>query len=235
MKYLILLCIGVFGSITMAAQTLKVYDKTNLQPITNVSIEAGENLKVITNTEGKADIAAFKNASEIWFIHPDYTVKMYSYETLASMNFQIGLSENSFVLDEVIVSANRFQESQRDVAQPVQVLNAKKLSFLNQQTSADVLQSSGNVFVQKSQMGGGSPVLRGFETNKVLMVVDGVRMNNAIYRGGHLQNVITLDNSMLDRLEVVFGPGSVVYGSDALGGVMHFYSKNPSLSYTDSL
>ena len=235
MKYLILICIGVFTSFSITAQTLKVYDKTNLQPIANVSIEAGENLKITTNTEGKADLVAFKNATEIWFIHPDYTVKMYSYKTLESMNFRIGLSENSFVLDEVIVSANRFQESQKDVAQPVQVLNAKKLSFLNQQTSADVLQSTGNVFVQKSQMGGGSPVIRGFETNKVLIVVDGVRMNNAIYRGGHLQNVITLDNSMLDRLEVVFGPGSVVYGSDALGGVMHFYSKNPLLSYNDSL
>ena len=72
-------------------------------------------------------------------------------------------------------------------------------------------------------------------TNKVLMVVDGIRMNNAIYRGGHLQNIITLDNSMMDRVEVVFGPGSVVYGSDAIGGVMSFTTKNPTLSSTDDV
>jgi hemoglobin/transferrin/lactoferrin receptor protein len=60
-------------------------------------------------------------------------------------------------------------------------------------------------------------------------------MNNAIYRGGHLQNVITMDNSIMDRVEIVFGPGSVVYGSDALGGVMSFTTKNPTLSYSDKV
>jgi hemoglobin/transferrin/lactoferrin receptor protein len=67
------------------------------------------------------------------------------------------------------------------------------------------------------------------------MVVDGIRMNNAIYRGGHLQNIITLDNSIMDRVEIVYGPGSVVYGSDALGGVMSFTTKNPLLSTNDKV
>ena len=62
------------------------------------------------------------------------------------------------------------------------------------------------------------------------MVVDGVRMNNAIYRGGHLQNSITIDNNSLDRIEVAFGSSSVFYGSDALGGVVHFYTKKPILN-----
>jgi hemoglobin/transferrin/lactoferrin receptor protein len=101
---------------------------------------------------------------------------------------------------------------------------------MNQPTTAEVLQQSGYVAVQKSQQGGGSPVLRGFEANKVLLVVDGVRMNNAIYRGGHLQNVITLDNAIFEKAEILFGPGSVVYGSDALGGVVHFYTKDPVLA-----
>ncbi|TAG90631.1 MAG: TonB-dependent receptor, partial [Bacteroidetes bacterium] len=76
---------------------------------------------------------------------------------------------------------------------------------------------------------GGSPVIRGFEANKVLIVVDGVRMNNAIYRGGHLQNIITLDPNILERIEVLNGTGAVMYGSDALGGVMSIYTKNPLL------
>jgi hemoglobin/transferrin/lactoferrin receptor protein len=61
----------------------------------------------------------------------------------------------------------------------------------------------------------------------VLLVVDGVRMNNAIYRAGHLQNIITMDNAALERAEVIFGPASTVYGSDALGGAICFYTKNP--------
>ena len=66
-----------------------------------------------------------------------------------------------------------------------------------------------------------------FEASRVLLVVDGVRMNNLIYRAGHLQNAITVDQNMLERVEVLFGPSSTVYGSDALGGVVAFYSKNP--------
>ena len=110
------------------------------------------------------------------------------------------------------------------------MIKQKDIKFLSQPTSAELLQSSGQVLVQKSQLGGGSPILRGFEANKVLLVVDGIRMNNAIYRGGHLQNIISIDNSMLEKVEVIYGPGSVVYGSDALGGVIHFHTLTPPVS-----
>lgn len=135
----------------------------------------------------------------------------------------------SYDLDAVVVSGNRFPEKRRDVAQKIDLIKASAISFSNSPTAAELLQESGKVFVQKSQLGGGSPVLRGFEASRVLLVVDGVRMNNAIYRAGHLQNVITLDQGMLDRVEIAFGPSSLAYGSDALGGVMHFHTKNPDL------
>ena len=108
-------------------------------------------------------------------------------------------------LNEIIISASRFPENKRNVAQPTLVLSNRKMQFLNAQTTATLLEQTGSVFVQKSQLGGGSPIIRGFEANKVLIVVDGVRMNNAIFRGGHLQNVITTDNAVLDKLEVLFG------------------------------
>jgi len=96
--------------------------------------------------------------------------------------------------------------------------------------SADALAHHGGVYVQKSQLGGGSPIIRGFEANRVLLVVDDIRLNNAIYRSGHLQNAITVDQAMLDRVEVIFGPNSLIYGSDALGGVVNFKTRNPALS-----
>ena len=117
-----------------------------------------------------------------------------------------------------------------EVPRQVDVIGVDQLRFLNPQTSADVLQGSGKVLVQKSQQGGGSPIIRGFEANKILLVVDGVRMNNAIYRAGHLQNAITVDHNILEQVEVSFGPGSVVYGSDALGGVIHYRTRTPQLS-----
>ena len=128
-------------------------------------------------------------------------------------------------LNEITVSATKFAEHKKYIPQQVLTISAKKMAFFNQQTTAELLTHTGNVLVQKSQLGGGSPVIRGFEANKVLLVVDGVRMNNAIFRGGHLQNVITMDNTILDKTEILFGPSSVMYGSDALGGVIAFLPK----------
>jgi hemoglobin/transferrin/lactoferrin receptor protein len=128
---------------------------------------------------------------------------------------------------ETVISASRSSQARNAVAQQVKILTRKEIENQNAQSTADLLQNSGAAFVQKSQQGGGSPVLRGFEASRVLLVVDGVRMNNAIYRSGHLQNIITTDNATLERAEVIFGPASTMYGSDALGGAICFYTKNP--------
>lgn len=136
----------------------------------------------------------------------------------------------TFTLQEVVISVNKAIETKKNVAQQVQVMNAGEITSLQAQSTADLLAMSGNLFVQKSQLGGGSPVIRGFEASRILLVIDGIRMNNIIYRGGHLQNIVTTDNNSLDRLEILYGPSSNIYGSDALGGVVHLYTKQPLLA-----
>src|SRR5687768_10435265 len=137
------------------------------------------------------------------------------------------------ILAEVVVSANKFSERKRNVSQKIDIITARTIATTNAQNTGDLLINSGNVFVQKSQQGGSSPVIRGFEASRVLLVVDGIRMNNAIYRAGHLQNVITIDQNMLERVEVLYGPSSTIFGSDALGGVVHMRTKSPILSQTE--
>ena len=133
-------------------------------------------------------------------------------------------------LNEVVVSANKTPEQRKEIAQQLVVIKPSVIKSYNAQTTADLLQNTGAVAMQRSQQGGGSPILRGFEASRVLLVVDGVRMNNAIYRAGHLQNALRVDNNNLDRAEILFGPSSTVYGSDALGGVIHFYTRQPQLA-----
>lgn len=145
---------------------------------------------------------------------------------------QTDTTERNQELNEVVISVNKFEQLKREQPNQIQQITNKQISFQNTPNTADLLMNSGNVFVQKSQAGGGSPVLRGFESSRVLLVIDGVRMNNAIYRAGHLQNVLRIDQSMLQSAEVLFGPSSVIYGSDALGGVIHFRSRNPEFSTT---
>ena len=138
-------------------------------------------------------------------------------------------------LDNVTISVSKWEQSLNEVPNKVSKISRAQIQFNNPQTAADMLAQSGNVFVQKSQLGGGSPMIRGFATNRVLMVVDGVRMNNAIYRSGNLQNVISIDPLSLSSAEVIFGPGSLVYGSDAIGGVMDFHTLEPTLSVNGKL
>jgi hemoglobin/transferrin/lactoferrin receptor protein len=107
----------------------------------------------------------------------------------------------------------------------VAVITAKQIDFQNFQSTAELLSNSGSLFVQKSQQGGGSPSIRGFEASRVLLLVDGVRMNNLIFRAGHLQNVITVDESMLDNVGIFYGPTSTLFGSDALGGAVAMTTK----------
>ncbi len=130
-------------------------------------------------------------------------------------------------LDEIVVDTHTHQKKREAVQ--VNTLNAQEIKKITPTSSTDLLKNTSGVRVQNSQMGGGSPVIRGFEANRILLMVDGVRMNNAIYRSGHLQNSVTLHPSLLKKMEVIYGPSSVIYGSGALGGVIHFYTKNPLL------
>ncbi len=132
-------------------------------------------------------------------------------------------------LNDVIVYANKFPELSRHIAQFVSQIR-KPYALHLQPNTADVLINDGNVFVQKSQQGGGSPVIRGFEASRVLLMVDGVRLNTAIFRAGHVQNILSVDNMILENIEVLYGPSSTIYGSDALGGVVNMYTTNPKLS-----
>ena len=131
-------------------------------------------------------------------------------------------------LQDVVIYANKFPALSKNIVQRVVSLTDKVL-IQQQANTADILTASGQVFVQKSQAGGGSPVVRGFEASRVLLMVDGVRMNSAIFRAGHLQNIITVDNMILGRVEIIYGPSSTLYGSDALGGVVNLFTKKPQL------
>lgn len=130
-------------------------------------------------------------------------------------------------LEEVVISGNKFEQLKKESPQQIEIISKKDIYFQNAPNTAALLEQSGKVFVQKSQAGGGSPVIRGFEASRVLLVIDGVRINNAIFRAGHLQNVLRIDQNLLERVEIVMGPNSVIYGSDALGGVVHFQTKQP--------
>jgi hemoglobin/transferrin/lactoferrin receptor protein len=135
-------------------------------------------------------------------------------------------------LNGVVISANKFSEKKKNIVQQIDVISANEIRQMNAQNSADVLSNTGKVFVQKSQQGGGSPVIRGFEASRIQLNIDGIRYNNAIFRAGHLQNIISIDNNALQQIEVLNGPASTIHGSDALGGVILLKTKDPKFART---
>ncbi len=225
---LLILTISLVGQ----AQQVKVLDKSDLQPIGDVSISnQGHVHMVVTDRMGTADLSAFAAGDSLTFMHVAYQ----PYRLLKSQlpaNGRVYLTDHVIKLDEFVITGNRTEEKKSELPYRIEVIQAKEIAFGNPQNAAIMLEQSGDVFVQTSQMGGGSPVLRGFEANKVLLVIDGVRMNNATYRAGHLQSAITVDPFGMASTEVLYGPGSTIYGSDALGGVINFITRDPQLSST---
>lgn len=236
MKFISVLSLTLLSCASVFAQTLTIKDKETDKPLEMVYIiSKSPEAHSITNAKGQTDISNFKNSSKIEIRTLGYQKYICSYTDLASQGFKISLSPTLISMDEVVVSISKWAQEQKDIVQKVESISSKEIALQNPQTAADLLNVSGKVFIQKSQQGGGSPMIRGFSTNRLLYVVDGVRMNTAIFRSGNLQNVISLDPFAIENTEVMFGPSSAIYGSDAIGGVMNFKTLSPQLSYDDKV
>ncbi len=130
-------------------------------------------------------------------------------------------------LEDVVVTASRAERDLLDLPESVSLVSSREIRERNSKTSAEALHEETGVFVQKTNHGGGSAIIRGLSSNQILLLVDGIRLNNSVYRLGNHQYLTTVDNQMLERIEVVRGPTSVLYGSDALGGTINLITQKP--------
>ena len=232
MKHVLILLAIFFCFQVAIAQKIQVLSQQTGEAIPGVALFNKDKSKsAITNFDGFADISSFNQDERITFQHIAHAALWQTKSQILTANGQVFLITDASSLDEVVLSVSKFGQKKRDIPQQIVSVTSDDVLFRNPQTAADLLQSSGQVYVQKSQLGGGSPLIRGFSTNRLLIAVDGVRFNTAIFRGGNVQNIISIDPFAVARTEVILGPGSVVYGSDAVGGVMNFYTKKPVFSF----
>ncbi|WP_209401580.1 TonB-dependent siderophore receptor [Pseudozobellia sp. WGM2] len=235
MNKILLVIVLLLYQLTSAQET-RILDADTGEPISNVAIFNSDKSKTaISDIHGLSNLSVFTSNERITFKHLSYQLRKSTRSQISRQGNRIFMVMKAEELAEVVMSVSKWEQQKKDIPNKIDVISAKEIAFNNPQTSADLLGNTGKVFVQKSQMGGGSPMIRGFATNRLLLSVDGVRMNNAIFRGGNLQNVISIDPYAINNTEIIFGPGSVIYGSDAIGGVMNFYTKKPEFSSTDSL
>jgi len=213
-------------TITGFSQNLTIIDENN-KPVTGASIFSDLSNYETTDKNGNVSLDKFSRFDTL-------TIKQYGFKEEKLLksklkNTLILLYDNE-LLDEVVISASKFSQKFREVPKKVTQINRSMIEFTNPMTSADLLERGGYVYIQKSQLGGGSPMIRGLSTNRLVLSVDGVRLNNAIFRSGNIHNVISISPMNIENTEVIMGSASVLYGSDAIGGVMNFYTKKAKLS-----
>ena len=213
-------------TITGFSQNLTIIDENN-KPVIGASIFSDFSNYETTDKNGNVSLDKFSRSDTL-------TIKQYGFnkEKLPKSKLKdtLILSYDNELLDEVVISASKFSQKFREVPKKVTQINRSMIEFTNPMTSADLLERGGYVYIQKSQLGGGSPMIRGLSTNRLVLSVDGVRLNNAIFRSGNIHNVISISPMNIENTEVIMGSASVLYGSDAIGGVMNFYTKKAKLS-----
>ena len=200
---------------------LTVRNAMSGEPIEGVSITVEQAYIGETGPLGRILIPNGTPGQLIALYHTSYSAGYYSRKELQERDYEVFLRESVLNIQEVVIRANRMEQQYQKTAQEVRSIDSKQLDQQFQANTADALAIDPNVFVQKSQAGGGSPMIRGMSTSRVLVLVDGIRMNNAIFRSGNVHSVISVDGESVSNMEISLGPGSVLHGSDALGGVMH--------------
>ena len=140
----------------------------------------------------------------------------------------LSLEQQTIVLDEIVVTATRSEEDIFKVPYSADIVTAEDIQERQlSRTLPEALKKIPGVMVQKTSFGQGSPYIRGFTGYNTLFLIDGIRLNNSVFRSGPNQYANTIDPLTIERMEVVKGPSSVLYGSDAIGGTVNVFTTNP--------
>ena len=154
-----------------------------------------------------------------------------SFCAILGLGIFLGTAVNGSAEDEatvnlgLVVTASRSRESVLRAPRSVSLVDRAALEENPSRTLPDALDGMPGVTIQKTTHGHGVPIIRGFIGRQNLILVDGIRLNNSIFRSGPVQYFNTIDQFSVDRVEVVRGPGSVLYGSDAMGGVVNVLTR----------
>ncbi len=149
-------------------------------------------------------------------------------DSIAADSTELGPFPRQFTLDPMLVTATRTARSASDLAVAVNIVGRNELETRPIRLLTDLLSEQPGILIQQTTAGQGSPFIRGLTGSQILLLVDGVRLNNGTFRQGPSQYLATIDPEIVDRLEVVRGASSTLYGSDAIGGVVQVLTRPPS-------
>lgn len=201
----------------------KVVDKKDNSPLIGVDIYVNE-LRTGTTTNGKGIFSINNIPSGTYNIRISYlgyaainkTITV-TEENLSEFYFE--LSESTINLDEIVVTGNPFLSDPKEISQTSISLSQLDLIVKSGGTIGNTLDFLPGVAMRSNGIATGRPVIRGFSNNKVLILEDGLRMGDLSSDSD--DHSISDDGSEPEKIEVLEGPSSLLYGSNAVGGVVN--------------
>jgi hemoglobin/transferrin/lactoferrin receptor protein len=173
---------------------------------------------------GRRQLLGYHHIAASWHRHLAAILALF-------LTFGTGLSAANSdaepLIEEVIVTASRIEEPVFLTPYSADTISAQRIQMASFRSTPDIFREMPGVLVQKTAHGQGSPYIRGFTGYRNLFMIDGIRLNNAVFRDGPNQYWATVDVGSIRRMEVVRGPKSVLYGSDAIGGTVNVLTNNP--------
>ncbi|MHC4933714.1 MAG: TonB-dependent receptor [Planctomycetota bacterium] len=130
-------------------------------------------------------------------------------------------------LEPVVVAATRYPTTALESPATVATVREKEIEQRAYRTTPQALRNVPGVMVQETAAGQGSPFIRGFTGYRNLLLIDGIRLNNSVFRSGPNQYWNTVDPYSIESYELVKGPSSVLWGSDAIGGTVLARTRTP--------
>ena len=205
------------------------------RPLPNVSVYlSNSQYGSVTNKSGEYKITGIEPGTyKLMASMVGYLIFEKEIEVISGSNQIINIylqPTNISLNNEIVISARRVESEEFSSPEAISVLNSKALQQESARSTPEALMGTTGVFMQKTNHGGGSPFIRGLTGNQNLQMIDGIRLNNATFRYGPNQYLSTIDPLSINKIEVVRGAGSVLYGSDALGGVLQIFTKDPAFS-----
>ena len=230
-KKFIFLFFLLVHNLLLHSQIMQVNDAMKLIPIPDVKISSFLNSETyFTNSSGEFAVSIFTMKDTLLFEKEGYLPQKISVKEIIDKNYMLTLEKDLLNFSKNVFAPLKRSDDYTELSISTLVLFANDINNSFTHNSSDLLLETGGISLQKQQGAGSSPVIRGFTANHLVFLIDGIKQNNASFSLENQNYAIFVDKCALEKVEVLNGASSVVYGSDAMGGVVSYVTKNPQLA-----
>ena len=224
-KISLLLYIIINVIFVINAQTITIIDELTKQPITGVTVFSTNSTDTLkTNKEGHVSLDNFDNSDRIIFSLDYFSTIALKKEEIINDTIILPRGDELSLLTKSSSSALTAKEYSADLPFYVDIINLDDASIINTDNNG----SGEQIMFEKNK--GVSTVFKGRESDKFLLVLDGVRLNNTLYKNGKISSAINFEQTVIHRVQQLYGASFTMYGADATAGVIHYFTKIPKLT-----